>query len=167
MDTDRSRPRLFTRFVRRIGHYQWFAWVVKHIGSKLDLALYRASAGRLWLSGPEMPTMLLTTTGRKTGRKRTIPVYYVRDGANLVAACENFGLQETSSWPLNALAHPQVEAQIGPSLREYRARLATAEETARNMPLLVRMWPAHDTYQERTGRRYVFVFEPRGDQPID
>lgn len=105
--------------------------------------------------------MLLTTTGRTTGKKRTVPLHYVRDGQNLVAACENFGLQKTSSWPLNALAHPEVVAQIGPSAREYRARLATAEETARNMPLLVQLWPAHDTYRERTGQRYVFVFEPQ------
>jgi deazaflavin-dependent oxidoreductase (nitroreductase family) len=165
MDLD-SRPSLFAKFARRIGHHRWFSWTMKHVGSKLDRVLYRASAGRLWLSGPEMPTMLLTTKGRKTGKRRTVPVYYVHDGENLVAACENFGLQHASCWPINALAHPQVEAQIGACVQGYRARLATAEETARNMPLLLDMWPAHNTYLERSGQRYVFVFEPSG-RPSD
>jgi len=162
MDPDSSRPGLYTRFARRIGHSRGFAWMMKHVGSRLDRVLFRASAGRLWLSGPEMPTMLLTTRGRKTGKARTVPVYYVRDGENLIAACENFGLEKASSWPKNALAHPDVAVQIGGSVREYRARLATGEETARNMPLLVDMWPAHDTYQQRSGLRYIFVFEPHG-----
>jgi deazaflavin-dependent oxidoreductase (nitroreductase family) len=133
---------------------------MKHAGSRLDRALYRISGGRVWLSGPEIPTMLLTTTGRKTGKARTVPLNYVRDGDKLVASCENFGLEKASSWPMNALAHPDVTVQIGTSVKDWRARLATDEEVARNMPLLVNLWPAHDTYRERSGRRYVFVFEP-------
>jgi len=50
------------------------------------------------MSGSELPTMLLTTTGRKTGKERSVPLHYVRDGNNLVAVCENFGLDTASSW---------------------------------------------------------------------
>lgn len=160
LDVDSSRPSRYTQFARWIGHRRWFAWIMKHVGFRFDRALYRLSAGRLWLSGPEIPTMLLTTTGRKTGKARTVPLIYLRDGRNLVAACENFGLDKASSWPKNALAHPNVTVQIGRNVKGYRARLATDDEAARNVPLLVDMWPAHDTYRERSGQRYVFVFEP-------
>jgi F420H(2)-dependent quinone reductase len=59
-------------------------------GSKLDRVLYRASRGRITLSGPSLPMMLLTTRDRKTGEPRTVPVFYLRDGHNLVATYENF-----------------------------------------------------------------------------
>ena len=112
------------------------------------------------MSGSEMATMLLTTTGRRSGKERTVPVYYVRDGKNLVAVCENFGLNKASSWPYNLLADPRARIEVGGTSANYMSRLATEEEVVRNMPKLTEMWPAMDTYFERTGIRKVFVFEP-------
>jgi deazaflavin-dependent oxidoreductase (nitroreductase family) len=154
--------RLYARLIRRLGHHRWFSLLVKHALSKLDRTLIRASRGRFSLSGREMATMLLTTKGRRSGKERTTPVYYVRDGPNLVAACENFGLGAASEWPKNLLADAHARIQIGTTASEYRARLATDAEIARSLPRLVEMWPAHDTYLERTGTRYVFVFQPVG-----
>jgi deazaflavin-dependent oxidoreductase (nitroreductase family) len=107
-----------------------------------------------------MPTMLLTTKGRKSGKERTVPVYYVRDGKNLVAVCENFGLDKASSWPINLRADPKARIEIDGKTADYLSRPASDEEVARNMPRLIEMWPAHDTYVERSGTRKVFVFEP-------
>ena len=112
------------------------------------------------MSGPQMRTMLLTTKGRSSGKERTVPVYYVRDGEHLVAACENFGLKVASSWPRNLLADPRARIEIDGAAASYRARPATDDEVTRDMPRLIDMWPAHDTYLKRTGTRYVFVFEP-------
>jgi F420H(2)-dependent quinone reductase len=84
----------------------------------------------------------------------------VRDGHNLVAACENFGLGAPASWPGNLRADPLVTIRIGSMVARYRARPATKEEIERAMPRLLSVWPAHDTYLRRTGIRYVFVFEP-------
>src|SRR6188472_4678010 len=95
---------LYLRVMRRIGHYRWFSLFMKHVGSRVDRALIRASRGRFSMSGPALPTMLLTTRGRRSGKDRTVPLHYVRDGKNLVAACENFGLKAASSWPKNLLA---------------------------------------------------------------
>lgn len=90
---------LYLDVMRRINHYRWFSLFMKHVGSRVDRALIRTSRGRLSMSGPQMTTMLLTTKGRRSGKDRTVPLYYVRDGKNLVAACENFGLDAASSWP--------------------------------------------------------------------
>lgn len=160
MEADLPKANLYVRILRRAGHYRWFARATKHVFCKLDRILYRTSKGRLWVSGARMPTMLVTTTGRKTGKPRTVPVYYVRHGDNLVAACEDLGMDQASGWPRNLLADPWAQVQIGKGVRQYRARLATEDEIAGNMPLLVQLWPAHDTYAERSGQRYVFVFEP-------
>jgi len=145
---------------RKIGHYRWFAMLMKHVGTPADRALIRASRGRLSISGPQLPTMLLTTRGRKSGKDRTVPLHYVRDGENLVAACENFGLETASSWPKNLLAHPTACVEIGGRNARSVGRPAREAEITRNMPRLVEMWPAHDTYLERSGFRQVFVFEP-------
>ena len=109
---------------------------------------------------PTMPTMLLTTIGRKSGKERTVPIYYVRDDENLVAVCEDFGLEAaSSSWPKNLLADPTARIEIDGTTARYLSRLATEEEVARNMPRLIEMWPAHDTYLKRSGTRQVFIFE--------
>jgi deazaflavin-dependent oxidoreductase (nitroreductase family) len=151
---------VYVRVARRIGHNRWFSLFMKHVGSRVDRALIHASRGRLSISGPQMPTMLLTVKGRKSGKERTVPLFYVRDGNNLVAACENFGLEVASSWPKNLLADPKARIEIGGTAADYLSRPATDEEVARNMPRLIEMWPAHDTYQERSGVRHVIVFEP-------
>jgi len=151
---------LYVDVMRRIGHYRWFSLFMKHFGSRVDRALIHASRGRLSMSGPQMTTMLLTTKGRRSGKDRTVPLYYVRDGKNLVAACENFGLEALSSWPKNVLADPKARIQIGSTSANYLGRPATEEEVARNMPRLIEMWPAHDTYLKRSGTRHVIVFEP-------
>lgn len=154
---------LYVRSMRRLGHQLWFAKYVKHIASKLDRALISLSRGRLSLMGPALTTMLLTTTGRKSGKRRTVPVFYVCDGANLVAACENLGLETASSWPKNLFANPVADIEIAGTVTRYLARLATPEEIERNMPKLVEMWPAHDTYLKRGGARYVFIFQAIDD----
>jgi deazaflavin-dependent oxidoreductase (nitroreductase family) len=158
--TDGRRYGPFTRAVQRLGHVRSFTVVIRYAGSKLDRVLYRTSGGRITLTGPSLPTMLLTTRGRKTGKPRTVPVFYVREEHNLVAASENFGLAAPASWPGNLRADPLVTIQIGSTVASYRARSATKDEIDRAMPRLLSFWPAHDTYLRRTGIRYVFVFEP-------
>ena len=154
----------YLQVMRRIGHYRWFSLLMKHLGTPVDRALIRASRGRLSMSGPRIPTMLLTTRGRRTGKERTVPLHYVRDGENLVAACENFGLDKASSWPGNLLADPTARIEIGGAAANYLARPATADEVARNMARLIDMWPAHDSHMKTNGVRKVFVFEPTNGQ---
>jgi deazaflavin-dependent oxidoreductase (nitroreductase family) len=151
---------LYLRAMRRVGHYRWFSLFMKHVGSRVDRALIRASRGRLSMSGPQLTTMLLTTKGRRSGKDRTVPLHYVRDGKNLVAACENFGLEAASSWPKNLLANPTARIEIGGTAANYLSRPATEGEVTRNVPRLIEMWPAHDSHMERNGVRQVMVFEP-------
>ena len=146
---------LYVHVMRRIGHYRWFSLFMKHVGSRVDRALIRASRGRFSMSGRQLPTMLLTTRGRRSGKDRTVPLHYVRDSKNVVAACENFGLKAASSWP-----NPTARIEIGGTAANYLSRPATEGEVARNMPRLIEMWPAHDSHMEHSGVRHVIVFEP-------
>lgn len=113
---------LYVRVMRQLSHYRWFALLMKHVGCHVDRALIHASRGRLSLTGPAIPTMLLTTKGRKSGKDPTVPLSYVRDGKNLVAVCENFGLDKASSWPYNLLADPRARIEIGGTAANYLSR---------------------------------------------
>ena len=155
--------KLHARMLRRVGHYRWFGVLAVHVVTPIDRVVIKASRGRLSMTGPEFTTMLLTTTGRKSGKQRTIPVAYVRDGEKVVAVSSNVGLKTAANWPQNLLADPRASIEISGIAADYRSRLATDEEVARYMPRLTEMWPTMDTYYERTGVRYVFVFEPDVD----
>lgn len=152
--------KLHARVLRRVGHYPWFGLLAVHVVTPIDRAVIKASRGRLSMTGPEFNTMLLTTTGRKTGKPRTIPVAYIREGEKVVAVSSNVGRKTPAHWPKNLLADPYARIEIAGVAADYRARLATDDEVARCMPRLTDMWPTMDTYYRRTGVRIVFVFEP-------
>ena len=154
--------------VRRLGHARWFAFALRRLGgARLDGWLYRRSGGRLSIAGPALfPVMLLTTTGRRSGRPRTTPVIYIRDGDDLIVSSEDFGQQRPAAWPLNLEADPSATVQLGDVAARFRARRADAEEAERHWPALVEAWPAHETYHRRSGARHVFVLEPAGPRSL-
>ena len=149
------------RVLRWLGHRRWFAAAGRRFGAPLDRALYRATRGRLSSTGSVAPLILLTTTGRRTGRARTTPVMYIRDGDRFVVSSENFGQERAAAWPLNLLADPRATVQIGAERVTCRARLLPDEEADRYWPQLVDVWPAHETYRSRSGERHTFLLEPQ------
>ena len=98
--------------------------------------------------------------GRRSGRERTTPVMYVRDGRNLVISSESFGQQRPAAWPLNLEATPVATVRIGRSVVTCRALRLTEEEAERHWPALVAAWPAHATYLRRSGTRRMFLLVP-------
>jgi deazaflavin-dependent oxidoreductase (nitroreductase family) len=152
----------YARLVQRLGHGRWFGVMLRQAGgARLDEWLYRHSGGRLAITGPTLfPVLLLTTIGRRSGRQRTTPVIYIRDGERLVVSSESSGQARPAAWTLNAEADPRVIVRLGSARAAYLARAATATEIARHWPRLVAVWPAHATYHRRSGRRRIFVLEP-------
>ena len=151
------------RLVRWLGHRRWFAGLGRRF-APLDRRLLRATRGRLGLTGrPVYPTLLLTTTGRRTGAPRTTPVMYLREGDGFVVTSESFGQPgRPAAWPLNLDADPRARVEVDGADIACRARRATDAEVERLWPRFVEVWPAHDTYRRRSGVRHMFVLEPRG-----
>ena len=148
------------RVMRALGHRRWFAAAGRRF-APLDRFLYRATRGRVASTSGVAPTMLLTTIGRRTGRARTTPVMYVRDGERFVVSSENFGQRRTAAWPLNLAADARAQIQIGSEIVTCWARLLEEGEADRYWPRLVEAWPAHETYRARSGTRRTFLLEPR------
>ena len=157
------RTSLSHRIGRTLGSRRWFAAMGRR-SAPLDRALYRATRGRVTLLGPQgvaMPrTLLLTTTGRRSGHPRTTPLMYLRERDSYVVTSESFGQPRPAAWPLNLAADPRCTVQVGRAVHACRARAATADEVDRLWPRFVDAWPAHAAYLERSGVRKMFFITP-------
>ena len=144
-----------------LGHRRLFAFVGRRVAARIDPWLYRLTEGRWTMLGPNvLPVLLLTTKGRRSGRPRTTPVMYVRDGDNFVVSSENFGEQLAAAWPLNLDADPRATIQVGPTVICCRADRLSESEADRLWSRLVAAWPAHATYLRRSGQRHTFQLTP-------
>ncbi|MBO4206271.1 nitroreductase family deazaflavin-dependent oxidoreductase [Micromonospora echinofusca] len=141
---------------RRLGHRRWFA-----AGARLlvpaDRLVGRLTRGRVVALGL-IPSLIITTTGRRSGQPRSNPLLYVRDGDGYVVIGSNWGQTHQPAWALNLLADPGAEVTVGGQRIRVRAELATGAERDRLWQLLVTEWPAYETYVERAGGRDIRIF---------
>ena len=120
--------------------------------SRAHGGVYRASGGRLLGRVSEMPVLLLTTTGWRSGRPRTATLTYFRDGADLVVIGSFGGSDLPPAWWLNLQRNPRASVLISGTTSKVTARAATAEEHNRLWPLVTTTHPGYARYQERTAR---------------
>jgi deazaflavin-dependent oxidoreductase (nitroreductase family) len=103
------------------------------------------------------PTLLLTTRGRKSGERRTLPLIYGRDGERLLVVASRGGAPMHPSWYLNLVADPDVEVQVKADRFRARARPATAVEKPRLWQTMTAVFPDYAEYQTRTTREIPVV----------
>ena len=120
--------------------------------TRVHLAVHRLTGGRVGGSTLGTPVLFLTTTGRKSGQPRTIPLNYFRAGDAFVVIASNAGQAAHPAWYLNLLADPRATIQVGRARRRVVARAADAEEKRRLWPRVVQMSRLYDAYRRRTPR---------------
>jgi deazaflavin-dependent oxidoreductase (nitroreductase family) len=104
----------------------------------------------------------ITTTGRKSGQKRTAPVLYLADGERFVVINTNAGNAKTPAWSLNLRANPDAEVEIGRRRVKVRARIAEDEERAELWRRHMEQYSGWEFYESKLDREVgVFVLEPR------
>lgn len=119
---------------------------------------YRATDGEEGHEWQGTQTLLLTTTGRKSGEPRTMPLIYAPVGEDAYAiVASKGGYDAHPAWYLNLSEQPEVEVQIKGDVFKARARTANAEEKAEIWPTMVAEWPAYDEYQRNTKREIPVV----------
>ncbi len=123
---------------------------------------YRATDGAEGHEWQGTQTLLLTTTGRKSGEPRTTPLIYAPDGDAYVIVASKGGADEPPAWYLNLSDRPEVEVQVKGDRFEATARTADAKEKPRLWEKMVGEWPSYDEYQGKTEREIpVVVLERR------
>lgn len=96
--------------------------------------------------------LLLDHVGAKSGTRRTSPLVYIADGANVVLVASKGGYPRNPGWFHNLQAHPDTTVQIGSTRRPVRARVATPAERERLWPKAVATYGGYADYQARTRR---------------
>jgi F420H(2)-dependent quinone reductase len=136
-------------------------WKVVNGIARANVALYRASGGRVFGHMHDAPILLLHHRGRKTGRERVTPVLFMPEGDNAVVVGSKGGTDKDPHWFTNLVAGGETEVEIGRERVRVRPRLASQEERDRLWPRLVETYPPYGRYQTYTERTIpVAILEP-------
>ena len=108
-----------------------------------------------------VPSLMLTTTGRKSGEKFIFPLFYGEVGKGYVIVASKGGAPQHPGWYRNLLANPDVEVQVGTKKLKAKARTATGAERSRLWEQALKFWPPYADYQKKTDRQIpVVVLDP-------
>ena len=108
------------------------------------------------------PLLLLTTTGARSGQRRTTPMMYVRDGDRLIVIASNVGAPTHPAWYHNLVAHPQVTVEVGNETFDATAIVTTGEERHQLWTRIVESYPFFSEHQAKTTRQIpVIILERR------
>ncbi|MEU7551195.1 nitroreductase family deazaflavin-dependent oxidoreductase [Streptomyces sp. NPDC044571] len=106
--------------------------------------------GHLWHG---VPTLLLTTVHRATGRTVRTPLIYAEDGGRHLVVAAGWGAADHPAWYRNLTAHPEVRLQVGPAAFQATARTACPVERDAYWPAMTALWPLFDDYRAAAAPR--------------
>ncbi|MEU7133460.1 nitroreductase family deazaflavin-dependent oxidoreductase [Streptomyces sp. NPDC046261] len=160
-----GRTRRVHPVVVRVGTTRLFLWLAPHLLPRVDRAAHRLTGGRWIPSRLFLPSVLLTTTGHRSGRPHITPLcaYRYTDGSWLVVAT-NFGRAHQPDWSTNLRHRPEATVTCGGRTHQVIAhRLSPAAQRAERARILA-ILPLYDHYAARAGDRGIRVFHlvPRG-----
>jgi deazaflavin-dependent oxidoreductase (nitroreductase family) len=130
-------------------------WIEDHLNRYLET---NGEDGHIF-SG--VPTLLLTTMGRKTGQPYTTPLIYGQDGDRYLLVASRGGAPTNPGWYRNLVIQPDVEIQVKADRFSVRARTATPEEKGPLWELMAKIWPNYDEYKTKTTREIPLVILER------
>ena len=137
------------------------SWSIK-IASQTHQMLYRVLRGRLVGHLGEAQFLLLTTTGRKSGRRHTVPLLYIADGDSYALVGSYGGNPKAPAWLLNIRSHSQVSLNVRGRRIFGAAKIATELARSRLWPEFVSVFPNYARYQAKPTRRIpIVIVEPR------
>ena len=152
-----SRP--FHRLVRRTAATRLMAKIYGLIQQPLDRFVYRLTDGATtassWLAGVEIT--MLTTTGAKTGRPRTLPLLGLGDGDDTILIASNFGRPHNPSWYHNLRTNPRATIVVGDISREVVAYELSGSERERNYRRGEEIYPGFTHYRRWAASRQIPV----------
>lgn len=139
-------------------------WMVEHANQYISSG---GTEGHIHTQKPpgypelKVPSLLLTTTGRKSGEKFIFPLYYAQVGNSYVIVASKGGAPEHPGWYKNLSANPEVEVQVATKKFKAHARTASGEERAKLWQEALKVWPPYADYEKKTDREIpVVVLDP-------
>jgi F420H(2)-dependent quinone reductase len=153
MTSAQSQGRPYPPLVARLAR----AAIATHV------ALYRLSGGKIGGQAQRMPVLLLTTTGRKSGKEHTTALVYMPDRENFVVVASNGGQAKLPNWWLNVRKSKQARIEVGRKRLRVSVQEANGEERERLWSHIIAYRAGHESYQERTPYPLpVVILHPEG-----
>ena len=146
---------IYSRFLRAVGERRWFVAVASRVAPRLDRLVYRATRGRRPATPPSVPTLFLTTTGRRTGEPRTVALSYVEDGGAYIVVGTNWGRRSTPDWTLNLEANPRAMIEMAGEQILIDAHAVAPDEQVAICEAFHAMWPPYAAYRRRVTSRTI------------
>lgn len=150
----------FQRVLRRFAASGPGSWLFARVLHHIDRPVHRLTRGRYTFASlvSGIPVVMLTTTGARTGRPRTVPVLGIPYGADLAIIASNFGQEHQPGWYHNLRAHPEAEITVEGIRRRVRALPAEGERRAAIWQEGLRVYPGFAQYERRASHRNITVF---------
>ena len=128
-------------------------WLIKHVASRLDPLIFKATNGRLTSMGvPSMPMLTLTAIGRRSGQPRSVHLVCLEHGADHLVVASAMGQQRHPAWRYNIDANPQIEVQMRGERFTARAQALTDSEKEAVWDGVRQAIPQMNVYEKRTDR---------------
>jgi deazaflavin-dependent oxidoreductase (nitroreductase family) len=158
---DFRRTNLLHRLMRLSGAVRPISWLYARTLHHADRLVYRLTGGRATFVSlvTGLPIVMLTTTGAKTGQRRTLPLVALPAGDRLVIIASNYGQYRNPSWYYNLRAHPRATIAFEGATREVVARELEGEEREREYQRGIAIYPGWTQYRERAAHRRIPVIE--------
>lgn len=137
-------------------------WIKNHVA----LYLENPTGGHMWDSSiaggkGRIPTLLLATTGKRSGQARTVPLIYSKTNGNFVVIASRGGSPAHPDWYVNLVANPDVSIKVAAEEYDAKARTAAGAEREVLWQQMAELYPPYDAYQQRAERVIpVVVLEP-------
>jgi len=128
------------------------SWIAEHVKQYVDSG---GKEGHFWQPG--VPTLLLTTRGKKSGTARRTALIYGKDGADYVVMASYAGAPAHPDWYFNLDADPEVVIQVGEEIMTGTARTVADEDRDRVWKAMTAIWPDYDEYATKTDRKIPLV----------
>ncbi len=139
----------------------WWRRAIQRALTSLHIACYRATGGVIGHRVGPLPNLLLTTTGRRSGKPRTTALTYIQVDGSLAVIASNLGSRTAPQWYRNLMERPEAMAQLKRRRWPVRARQATPSERERIWSAALVIWPAWAGYAGRAQREIpIVVLEP-------
>ena len=160
LDYEVKAPNAVQRLMQRIASTRPVAWVFQRTLFPIDRALYNATGGKVTVVGllAGLPVIMVTTTGARSGKERTMPLLGIPMGDALVIIGTNYGQERTPGWVYNLEKDPHATIGYNGRSVPVEARLADEDETAEAFRRGAAVYGGYDKYAERIEGRVVRAF---------
>jgi deazaflavin-dependent oxidoreductase (nitroreductase family) len=158
-----STPTRLQTTIQHLAATRLGSWILVRVLPPIDRVVFRLSGNKLTLVTllAGLPTLLLVSTGAKSGQPRTTPLVGIPYGDGYILIGSNFGQTHHPAWVYNLRAHPAAQLICHGQAREYIAREVHGEEYDTCWQKAVNYYTGYQAYKVRAGRKIaVFVFEP-------